>query len=553
MSILLLKRCSRRPTRLLPLALAVLLAGATGCEDKKDDDPPPRPPAPVFISINPTQGPIGGGNQVTITGANFQLGAGVNRVAFGVTDATALSVQSDTQLVCTVPPGVAGAVQVVINSDANVTSVAEPGAYLYFTAPAPAPTIAAVSPAFGVVGGGQAVTITGTGYQPGAVVTFAGINATTVQVNGSSRLTATTPAGSLGAVDVRVTNPDAQLDTLTNGFTYISPDVQTSAFTFDTSAGIDCRRRWFINFNQPSYYKDLQNLGLQSWGMPGDTTAPPNPLPAVDQLVLDWARAYTLQTLNVAYGRNADGTKVSGTSINVTFVGIVPASGTQGCVNAASDWGKVCVGGCDPAGNGGPHPSPSQAACTLGALGAMNYDNFGGGSCNQVAECGCDTTYHQSGCATSGTGIFSAIIGNSWGASLPGGRITAADLQYLDGTTVVGTRYNQIHNFLQQWGHRCAFIAAHEVGHAMGLSATATTGTCQFSVSGGLCGGTGAHNDCCTGNLMNSAAVFLAPVTLSATTAQFSGMPGSAVQSGGCFTGGPSSWAQLQAFCGTSP
>ena len=38
----------------------------------------------------------------------------------------------------------------------------------------------------------------------------------------STTITATTPAGSAGAVTVTVTNPDGQSGSLANGFTYIA-------------------------------------------------------------------------------------------------------------------------------------------------------------------------------------------------------------------------------------------------------------------------------------------------------------------------------------------
>ena len=78
-----------------------------------------------------------------------------------------------------------------------------------------------ITPASGSVTGGTSVTITGTDFTAGATVTIGGIAATSVTVVDSATITATTGAHAAGAVDVVVTNPDAQNDTLTGGYTYV--------------------------------------------------------------------------------------------------------------------------------------------------------------------------------------------------------------------------------------------------------------------------------------------------------------------------------------------
>ena len=82
-----------------------------------------------------------------------------------------------------------------------------------FTYLAP-PTVSSVSPNSGSTSGGTAVTITGTNFAAGATVTFGGAAATNVVVVNSTTITATTPAGSTGAVTVTVTNPGGQSGSL---------------------------------------------------------------------------------------------------------------------------------------------------------------------------------------------------------------------------------------------------------------------------------------------------------------------------------------------------
>ena len=63
-----------------------------------------------------------------------------------------------------------------------------------------------VSPNSGTAAGGTAVTITGTNFAAGATVTFGATAATNVVVVSGTTITATTPAGSAGAVTVTVTS-----------------------------------------------------------------------------------------------------------------------------------------------------------------------------------------------------------------------------------------------------------------------------------------------------------------------------------------------------------
>jgi hypothetical protein len=83
------------------------------------------------------------------------------------------------------------------------------------------PTVSAVVPAEGPVGGGTAVTITGTNFVAGqTTVTVGGSNATSVVVTSATQLTAVTPPGTAGGVTVAVTTPGGTAS-LPNGFTYL--------------------------------------------------------------------------------------------------------------------------------------------------------------------------------------------------------------------------------------------------------------------------------------------------------------------------------------------
>jgi len=105
-----------------------------------------------------------------------------------------------------------------------------PGAVMSFTTVS-APTITDVSPASGPTAGSTAITITGTQFQDGATVTVGGTSATSIVVVSDTSITAMTPAGTAGAQDVVVTNPDAGTVTATGGFTYTAPVADPAAPT----------------------------------------------------------------------------------------------------------------------------------------------------------------------------------------------------------------------------------------------------------------------------------------------------------------------------------
>ncbi len=69
------------------------------------------------------------------------------------------------------------------------------------------PTVLAISPNNGTTDGGTPVTITGTNFNGATGVTIGGVAATGVTVVSATTITATTPAGSVGVVDVDVTTP----------------------------------------------------------------------------------------------------------------------------------------------------------------------------------------------------------------------------------------------------------------------------------------------------------------------------------------------------------
>ncbi|MFV8818717.1 midcut-by-XrtH protein [Haliea sp. E17] len=88
--------------------------------------------------------------------------------------------------------------------------------------------VSAISPASGSASGQVGVTITGANLAGATGVTFDGVPATSVNVVGSTTITAVAPAHAAGAVDVAVSAP-AGTATLASGFTYLATAVGQAA------------------------------------------------------------------------------------------------------------------------------------------------------------------------------------------------------------------------------------------------------------------------------------------------------------------------------------
>ena len=176
-------------------------------------------PAPTVTSLNPTHGPAGGGNSVTITGTGF---TGATSVHFGANAATGVTVVNATTITANAPAGTQGTtVDVTVTTPAGTSPTAGTGNDYTYDAVIPAPTVTSLNPTHGPAGGGNSVTITGTGFTGATSVHFGANAATGVTVVNATTITANAPAGTQGTtVDVTVTTPAGTSPTAGTGNDY---------------------------------------------------------------------------------------------------------------------------------------------------------------------------------------------------------------------------------------------------------------------------------------------------------------------------------------------
>ena len=166
----------------------------------------------VVTRMTPTNGKQAGGNIGSITGSGFLPGA---MVTIGGAEATNVVVTS-TLITFTIPPGTEGVKDVVVtNPDGQKGTLR--GGYTYN----PFPVIEKIEPKYGgPLAGRTQLTITGNHFMAGVVVTIGGKHAQSLDFFSPMELRLRTPAGTAGAKDVRVVNPDGQEAMLKDGFTY---------------------------------------------------------------------------------------------------------------------------------------------------------------------------------------------------------------------------------------------------------------------------------------------------------------------------------------------
>ncbi|GAA0949817.1 hypothetical protein GCM10009575_072380 [Streptomyces rhizosphaericus] len=170
---------------------------------------------PVLTAVSPGQGPVGGGNTVTLSGSGL---TGVTAVTFGSTPALSFTVVSATQITAVAPPGAAGPVQITVTGPGGTSN----GVTYFYVG---VPTLTGASPAQGPTAGGTTVTLTGTNLLGATAVRFGAVNATSFTVVSATQITAVAPSGS-GTVQITVVTPGGTSNGVS--YTYVPTPVLTS-------------------------------------------------------------------------------------------------------------------------------------------------------------------------------------------------------------------------------------------------------------------------------------------------------------------------------------
>ena len=160
------------------------------------------PGTPTITAINPSSGPAAGGNHVVIAGTNL---TGATAVTLGgITITSGFSIDSATQItVPSVPAHAVGVVDVTVTTPGGTSPTGVAAQYTYLARP----TVTNLSPTSGPTAGGTTVIVTGTDLTGATAVTFGSVNATSFTLDSPTQITATSPSGSAGMVDVTVTGP----------------------------------------------------------------------------------------------------------------------------------------------------------------------------------------------------------------------------------------------------------------------------------------------------------------------------------------------------------
>ena len=200
-----------------PIDVTVKDANSTSAANPPNDQLTWAYITPVVTSVAPPSGVAGA--TVVVTGKHF---GGNIQVFFGTTPATVQSVAANaSSLTVLAPGGPAGTtVDVTVKNAAGTSAASVADRFTYLVTPPP--TVVNVSPNQGPTSGGTTVTVTGTGFVNGSTtVKFGGNPATSVNVTSATSLTAVSPAGAVGTVDVKVTTAfGTSATTATDRFTY---------------------------------------------------------------------------------------------------------------------------------------------------------------------------------------------------------------------------------------------------------------------------------------------------------------------------------------------
>ena len=176
-----------------------------------------RVPAPIIDSVALDSGIIFGGDAVQLLGENFQEGASITVGGIEISDVEYIS---PTELSITLPEDTVGTVEIVLtNPDGQSVSF-----NIEVEARIPAPILDSVTSESGIITEGTIVQLLGENFQEGASVTVGGIEILDVEYISTTEITFTIPASTIGEVEIVLTNPDGQSQTIAFSYVEFRPE-----------------------------------------------------------------------------------------------------------------------------------------------------------------------------------------------------------------------------------------------------------------------------------------------------------------------------------------
>jgi len=181
--------------------------------------------APEVTSIDVSNGPTTGGNTVAVSGSNFGAYDSTVSVRFADTLCSSVTWSSDSEVECTVPPGVGP-----FHTDVHFVYV-EVGTQQGTLSPWHAynydlPEVTSIDPIFGPPTGGNTVALSGSSfgtYDSTVSVTLGDTECSSVTWSSDSEVECTVPSGDGGPHDVSIWVAYWHRGTMLSAYEYIEP------------------------------------------------------------------------------------------------------------------------------------------------------------------------------------------------------------------------------------------------------------------------------------------------------------------------------------------
>jgi len=194
--------------------------------------------SPKVTAVAPNSGATAGGNQVTISGTDFDPAAGATTVNFGTTAGLNVSCASTTTCTATSPAG-NGNVDIVVSVAGQPSPATSSDQYTYIAPVAPGTlSVSSITPATGAAPGGTTVTIKGTDFDvtPGnTTINFGPNPATNITCSDPNTCSALSPAGT-GTVDIQVTTATGGTSPTNPADRYSYVTAQASLYAWGVTA-----------------------------------------------------------------------------------------------------------------------------------------------------------------------------------------------------------------------------------------------------------------------------------------------------------------------------